>query len=373
MVEGVAMRLDEFPRLKATVARIEAIDPAWTARAEARLDRLTKPPGSLGRLEPLAARLCAIQRTLTPRTSPARIVVFAGDHGVAIEGVSAYPQAVTAQMVANFTRGGAAINALARMVAADLRVVDVGVAGRVDACGSAARFESRKVRGGTRNIARGPAMSKSELRAAIAVGLDVAETAASDGVAVLACGDMGIANSTAASAITAALTGASPAETTGRGTGIDDDTLAAKVAVVARALDVNRTGQRPLDALRTVGGFEIAAIAGACLGAAAERLVVVGDGFIATAAALAASRICPAFAGYWIAGHQSAERGHRLQLEALRAEPLLHLELRLGEGTGAALAIPLLHAAAALIAGMATFEAAGVSDRDREPAGEAAP
>ena len=365
----MAVTLDALPRLKSALGRVRPVDPSWRHRAEVKLASLTKPPNSLGRLEWLAARLCAIQETVSPRAAPRRIVVFAADHGVAAEGVSAYPSAVTAQMVGNFLQGGAAINALARAASADTWVVDVGVAGDigvegdVDAAGSAASFRSRRVRPGTRNIAEGPAMSPDELAAAISAGLEMADAAATDGVAVLACGDMGIGNTTAASAITAALARASAVEVTGRGTGIDEQTFLRKIDVVTRALRMNRPGREPLEVLRTVGGLEIAALVGAYIGAAARRLAIVGDGFIAGAAALVAADMCPSFLDYWFAGHQSLEPGHAVQLRLLRQEPLLQLEMRLGEGTGAALAMHLLGAAAAVMNDMATFDSAGVSRR----------
>lgn len=349
-------------RFHSTLASVRYADPAWRHRAEARLDTLTKPPRSLGRLEWIAARLCAIQETITPRTMPRRIVVFAADHGVTAEGVSAYPSTVTAQMVGHFLRGGAAINALARTAAADVWVVDVGVDGNIDAA-SGATFLSRPVRRGARNIAHGPAMFDDELVSAIEVGLDVADAAACDRIAVLACGEMGIGNTTAASAMTAAFTNMPPRAVTGRGTGIDDDVFERKIAVVARALQINQPGTHPLDILRAVGGLEIAAIAGAYLGAVAHRIAVVGDGFIATAAAMVAAGLCPPFLDYWFAGHCSCEPGHAVQLAFLRQVPLLRLDMRLGEGTGAALAMHLLDAAAAVMNEMATFDSAGIARR----------
>lgn len=360
----------DVPRLHSAIGCVRPIDPIWRDRATARLDRLTKPPGSLGRLEWIAARLCAIQETVSPRAAPSRIAVFAGDHGVAVEGVSAYPSAVTAQMVGNFVRGGAAINVLAREAAADVCVVDVGVAGHVYTEGDAAAFVSRRVRRGTCNIARGAAMSAADLTSAIDAGLDVAEAAARDGIAVLACGEMGIGNTTAASAMTAAFTRADVSDVTGHGTGIDHARFARKVEVVTRALRINQPGRNPIDVLRTVGGLEIAAIAGAYVGAASRRIAIVGDGFIATAAALAAAELCPSFLDYWFAGHLSCEPGHARQLAHLRQEPLLRLDMRLGEGTGAALAMRLLTAAAAVINEMATFDAAGVDERRELPASD---
>ena len=359
-------------RLQAAIRCIRSVDVAWQERAASQLDRLAKPRHSLGRLEEIVVRLCAIQETLTPKAARRRIVVFAADHGVAAEGVSAYPPSVTAEMVGNFLRGGAAINALAGIAGAEVCVVDVGVAGDIDTTGKAASFTSRRVRPGTRNMTDGPAMSDDDLTNAFDVGLDVADAAARDGIAVIGYGEMGIGNTTAASAMTAAFTGASAAAVTGRGTGIDTESLRRKVAVVTHVLRVNEPGGHPLNVLRSVGGLEIAAITAASIGAAAHRIAIVGDGFIATAAAMAAAALCPPFLDYWFAGHLSAEPGHRLQLERLRQEPLLHLGMRLGEGTGAALAMHLLAAAAAAMAGMATFDAAGVTDRQESPAAEAA-
>lgn len=363
MVEGVAMTSTTPTRFDEAIRRVRPIDTAWHQRAEARLDQLTKPPGSLGRLEWIAARLCAIQETITPRAAPRHIVVFAADHGVAEEGVSAYPSAVTAQMVGNFIRGGAAINALARAAGAHVSVVDVGVGSDIDAAGDAAAFVPRRVRAGTRNFTNGPAMSEGELTAALNAGLDVADVAANEGVAVIACGEMGIGNTTAASAVTAAMLGLPAAQVTGLGTGVDDATFARKVDAVTRALATNRPGCDPFAVLRTVGGLDIAAIAGTYIGAAAHRIAIVGDGFIATAAAHVAAAMCPSFLGYWFAGHLSPEPGHAIQLRFLQQQPLLDLGMRLGEGTGAALAMPLFSAAVAMMNDMATFEGAGVARR----------
>jgi nicotinate-nucleotide--dimethylbenzimidazole phosphoribosyltransferase len=357
----MAVSVARFDRLRTSIAHVRPVDRAWTTRAECRLASLTKPAGSLGRLEWIAARLCGIQESLSPRAAHRRIAVFAGDHGVTAEGVSAYPAEVTAQMVGNFLRGGAAINVLARAAAADVCVVDVGVAGHIGAIGDAASFVSRPVRPGTRNMTQGPAMTVEELQAAIEAGLDVADRAAADGVALLGCGEMGIGNTTAASAITAALARTSASSVTGRGTGVPDEVLARKIGAVERSLRRNRPGRDPIALLQTVGGYEIAALVGAYIAAAGHRIAVVGDGFIATAAAWLAAELCPAFTDYWFAGHRSPEPGHAIQLAGLRQEPLLDLSLRLGEGTGAALAMHLFGAAAAVINEMANFESAGVS------------
>ena len=339
---------------------VRPVDPRWIVRAQERLDRLTKPRGSLGRLEWVAARLCVIQETLAPVTAPSRILIFAADHGVASHGVSAYPPAVTAQMVGNFLKGGAAINALAAVAGSDVWVVDVGVAGPIAEEGRHASLVRLPVRAGSRSMVDGPAMTHDELDRALEAGIRAADAAAAAGIRTLGCGDMGIGNTTAASAITSALTGAPPAAVTGRGTGIDDERLAHKVALIAAALEKHHP-DTPLETLRCVGGLEIAAVVGAYLGAAHHRLAVVGDGFVTTAAALVAAALCPAFADYWFAGHRSPEPGHAIQLDCLGQRPLLDLDLRLGEATGAALALPLLAAAAAMISGMATFEDAGVA------------
>ena len=367
MVQGMAMTAAPLARLHEAIRRVRPVDIEWRDRAERRLAQLTKPPRSLGRLESIAAKLCAIQQTVTPRAATRRIVVFAADHGVTEEGVSAYPPAVTAQMVSNFLRGGAAITALARGAGADVCIVDVGVAGDVETSGNAAAFVSARVRPGTRNMTREAAMSEDDLAAALAVGLGVADAAATDGVSLIACGDMGIGNTTAASAMTSALLDAEPADVTGRGTGIGDEVLAHKMDVVRRALLTNQPGRDPLGILRTVGGLEIAAIAGAYVGAAAHRIAIVGDGFIATAAALVAASICPPFLDYWFAGHRSCEPGHALQLRFLNQQPLLELDMRLGEGTGAALAMHLIGAAGAVMNEMATFDSAGVAGPREAP------
>lgn len=351
--------------LDRTLRSIRPVDRSWIARAEARQRELTKPPGSLGLLEDMACRLCAIQESLRPEAFPRRIVVFAADHGVAAEGVSAYPVEVTAQMVANFVAGGAAINALARSVGADLRVVDVGVAREIRSIGDRAGFVSRRVREGTRNMTREAAMSEPEVLKAMATGIEEAQRASREEVRVLGLGEMGIANTTAASAVTAVLSGLPPARVAGRGTGLDEPGLKRKIDAIERALAMNRPrGEEPLDALRKVGGLEMAGLAGLTLGAAASRIAVLTDGFIATAAAAVATRIAPASADYLFASHLSTEPAHAVLLELIGRRPSLHLEMSLGEGTGAALAMSLLGAAAAAFNEMATFGSARVSNRD---------
>jgi nicotinate-nucleotide--dimethylbenzimidazole phosphoribosyltransferase len=349
----------------AAVGRVRPVSEHWRREGARRLDRLTKPPGSLGRLEDIALRCCAIQETLDLKTSPRRIIVCAGDHGVVAEGVSAYPKAVTAQMVANFLAGGAAINALASAAEADVWIVDVGVDGPIAADGRHARLLSRRVRNGTRNMLEEPAMSEAELLAALQVGLDLAAQAGADGVRLLGLGEMGIGNTTAASALTAAVTGRPAALVTGRGTGVNDDTFARKVRVVERAIARHRCAPgAPLDVLRSVGGLEIATLCGVCLGAAAHKLAIVADGFVATSAALVAAELAPALIDHLFAGHLSPEPGHAIQLEHLGLSPLLNLSMRLGEGTGAALAMPVIGAAALAFTSMATFESAGVSGQE---------
>jgi nicotinate-nucleotide--dimethylbenzimidazole phosphoribosyltransferase len=345
-------------RLLDTIAAIGPLDEAALVAARVRQDTLTKPPGSLGRLEEVAIRLAGITGRARPILNRKAIVVLAGDHRVVAEGVSAYPAAVTPQMVANFLHGGAAINVLARAAGARVVVVDVGVATPVAGAGLVAR----KVTPGTRNMAEGPALTRAEALQAIAVGFDVLDEQCAVGLDVVALGEMGIGNTTAASAITAALIGLPPAAVTGRGTGVDDAALARKVGVVERALAINHPDPTdPLDVLAKVGGLEIAGLVGVALGAAARRIPVVVDGFIAGAAALVAAELCPQVRDYLIAAHVSAETGHRAILGHLGLSPLLDLDLRLGEGSGAALALPLVEAAARLLDEMATFAEAGMT------------
>jgi nicotinate-nucleotide--dimethylbenzimidazole phosphoribosyltransferase len=338
-----------------------AAPPAHGVEAAARraMDQKTKPPGSLGVLEALAVRLAVVQGTLQPEVERGRIVVFAADHGVAAEGVSAYPQVVTGEMVRNFARGGAAVNVLARAAGLQVEVVDAGVAAEL---GDVPGIVHASVRRGTRNLAAEPAMTADEAGAAMDAGRAAARRAAADGVRALGLGEMGIGNTTSAAALLSALTGAAPELTVGRGTGVDDDGVRRKRAVVARALALHAgTLADARGALAAVGGLEIAAIAGAALEAPAHGMAVVADGFISTVGVLAAARMDPSIAPALFFAHRSAERGHGVALDALGARPLLELDLRLGEGTGAALAIPLLRAAARVLCEMATFHEAGVS------------
>jgi len=349
--------------LARTVAGVEAVGDALAPALKARLDSLTKPPGSLGRLEALALALGRMQDTVKPRATPRAVLVFAADHGVALDGVSAYPREVTAQMVLNFLRGGAAVNVLARQADARLTVVDVGV--DHDFGEPPPGLVIAKVRRGTDSIVRGPAMTRDEAVRALEAGIRVAEGCVADGVALIAAGDMGIGNTTPSAALTACFTGRPAAEVTGPGTGVAGEALARKVAAVERALAANRPDPAdPVGALAAVGGLEIGAIAGAMLAAARHRVPVLVDGFISTAGALVACALCPAAAGYLIAAHRSAEPGHRAALAHLGLVPLLELDLRLGEGTGAVLAMHLAEAAVRVLDEMATFAAAGVSERD---------
>jgi nicotinate-nucleotide--dimethylbenzimidazole phosphoribosyltransferase len=329
--------------------------------AQERLDQLTKPPGSLGRLEELARRLCVIQGQCPARIADPVIFTLAADHGVVEEGVSAYPQVVTSQMVENFLNGGAAVNVLARQAGARVVVADFGVASHL---GARDGLVSRKIGPGTRNIVKGPAMSLGEAIAAMEAGAELAEGEIARGADLLGTGEMGIGNTTAASAVTAAITGASPGEVTGRGTGIDDAGWRRKVETVEHALRLHHPDpQDGLGVLEALGGFEIAGLAGVVLAGAAHRVPVVVDGFIAGAAALAAVTIKPEAREYLIAAHRSVEPGHGHVLRALGLTPYLDLGMRLGEGTGAALLIGLARAALAILTEMATFKSAGVSDR----------
>jgi|SRR5579863_264429 len=350
-------------RLKKLLADIVSIDPHRLQCAQRQLDDLTKPPGSLGRLEELAARFVAASGKSHPRVEKKVIYTFAGDHGVSSEGVSAYPKAVTSQMVYNFLRGGAAINVLARHVGAEVRVVDVGVDHLFEALPG---LIQKKVALGTKNIAVGPAMSSSELSKALEVGFDLAEEGAREGIDLFATGEMGIGNTTPSSAIAAVVTGAPVRLVTGKGTGIDEETLQKKIRVIERAIEANQADPNdPLDVLEKLGGFEIAAISGFVIGAAAKRIPVVIDGFISTAGALIACELNNAVKDYLFFAHCSVEAGHRIMLRKIGVTPLLDLGLRLGEGTGAALGLGLVEAAVKILAEMATFSGAGVSGRER--------
>jgi nicotinate-nucleotide--dimethylbenzimidazole phosphoribosyltransferase len=344
-------------RLTKLCKAIAGPDGAAAARARRHLDTLTKPPGSLGRLEELAVRLAALTGR-APRVTAPVIFTFAADHGVVAEGVSAYPQSVTAQMVENFLRGGAAVNVLARQAGARVVVADFGVATPL---GAPAGLVARRLGAGTANLARGAAMTRARAVEAVEAGATLAEEAIGAGADLLGTGEMGIGNTTAASAITASITRAPVVAVTGRGTGVDDAGHRRKVAVVERALRVNAPDAADgLDVLARLGGFEIAGLVGVILAGAAHRVPVVLDGFIAGAAALVAVTLAPLARHALFASHRSAEPGHAVALGHLALEPYLTLDLRLGEGTGTALFIPLARAAAAIYGEMATFKSAGV-------------
>jgi nicotinate-nucleotide--dimethylbenzimidazole phosphoribosyltransferase len=336
-----------------------ALDRALEAELRRVIDMKTKPPGSLGRLESLALQMGLIQRATRPRIERPAMIVFAGDHGIAKEGVSSYPQEVTAQMVANFLSGGAAINALSRSVGMSLEVVDAGVATPIPIDHG---YERLSLGLGTRNFAREPAMSRETALEGIARGAARVRHHASLGTNVIGFGEMGIANTSAAACLMSRLCDLPIGECVGRGTGLDDHGLAHKRDVLGRALALYREGDA-IDTLATFGGFEIAMITGAYLAAACEGMTILVDGFIATSALLVAAKIAPEVLEYCVFAHASNETGHRRMLAHFDAAPLLQLDLRLGEGTGAALALPILRAAVAFVDEMASFESAGVSNK----------
>ena len=346
-------------RLQHLIDSVRPTDPAAEERAWSRLDSLTKPPRSLGRLEEVAAALARIQDTDRPTVDRKVIILMAGDHGVVAEGVSPYPQSVTLQMVANFASGGAAINQIAASVDAGLRLYDAGVAGDTSALKDVNQV---KVVAGTANMRHGPALTTGQAVAALLAGAEAARSAVDDGITLLGTGEMGIGNTTAAAALTSAYTGAPVDHVVGPGTGLDSAGIAHKVTVVSDALACNITSDTDaLEILAHVGGAEIAGLAGVMLGGAARGTCVLVDGFISGAAALAAVALCPGCRDYLLASHRSSEPGHGVQLEYLGMTPVLDLDLRLGEGTGAALAMALVDAACRMLSGMATFQEAGVS------------
>ena len=344
------------------VSMVKPLDEAAMAQAQARQELLTKPRGSLGRLEELSVKLAGIQGNPRPQIRHKVVITMAADHGVVSEGVTAYPQPVTAQMVANFLSGGAAVNVIARGVGARVVVVDMGVAAELK---PSPGLLSHKVAWGTRNMAVGPAMTEAQAVAAIESGMRVVMAEVARGLDIVGTGDMGIGNTTASSAICAVMTKRAVAEVTGGGTGLDDRRLSHKIEVINRALAVNRPDPaRPLDVLAKVGGFEIGGLCGVMLAAAAHRVPVVIDGFISGAAALLATALAPKLKDFLIASHVSAETGNQPLLDYLGLKPLLDLKMRLGEGTGAALGIFLAETAARVLNEMATFTEAGVSGKD---------
>jgi nicotinate-nucleotide--dimethylbenzimidazole phosphoribosyltransferase len=354
--------MNDLDFLNDAIASIPVPDQEWEARAWARLDSLTKPPRSLGLLEDVAHRVAVLQRTDHPAVPRKAIVLMAGDHGVIAQGVSLYPSEVTTQMVANFSTGGAAINQLARHASARVRVVDVGVANELLVTDGVVQ---RRVANGTADMTEGPAMTRDQALAAIRVGIEQVVELAREGIDLVGTGDMGIGNTTASAAIASVLTGVDAADVVGPGTGLDVDRVAHKTSVVRRAIAVNAPDPTDaLDVLSKVGGLEIAGLAGVVIGAAAQGIPVVSDGFISGAATLVALGVAPAARPWVFASHRSAEPGHAVVLRALGLRPVLELDMRLGEGTGAALAMEIMDAACAVMSGMATFGEAGVSGGD---------
>jgi nicotinate-nucleotide--dimethylbenzimidazole phosphoribosyltransferase len=350
--------------LNESLGRIKPFKKELYEVAQKRLDSLTKPPGSLGRLEEFAKRLVAIYGTAMPEIPKKVVFTFASDHGVAEEGVSAYPQEVTRQMVYNFIQGGAGINVLARHAGADVVVIDIGVNYEFE---NLPGLLKKKVLYGSRNMTKGPAMSREEAIRCIETGIELAHQYTDRGYSMFATGEMGIGNTTPSSAVCAVITGHPVTEVTGRGTGISDETLKHKIEVIERAIEINRPkASDPIDVLSKVGGPEIGAIAGLCIGAAEKGVPVVVDGFISTAGALIAYELDNTVVEYMFAAHQSQEIGHRVMLQHMGLRPVLDLDLRLGEGTGAALAMTILDAGLKIYREMATFQEAGVSDREKE-------
>jgi len=349
--------------LTETVAAIIPASREAMSAAQERQSMLTKPLGSMGALEDLGTRLCGMYGECPPPLpEPVSIAVFAGDHGVHAQGVSPWPQEVTTQMVGNFLAGGAVINALGRQVGAEVVVIDIGVAGEV---AQAPGLKARKIAAGTADMTKGPAMTPAQLQAAIDVGIEVARDCVAHGSRLLVTGDMGIANTTASAALVSVFTGLDVAEVTGRGTGIDNPMLAHKVTVIQTAIRVNGASpEDPLAALAGVGGFEHAGVVGYLLAAAALRTPVILDGVIACSAALVARAIAPDAADYWVAGHRSVEPGASAALAHLNLVPLADLQMRLGEGSGAALAVPLVQAGARILREVATFDSAGVTNKE---------
>jgi nicotinate-nucleotide--dimethylbenzimidazole phosphoribosyltransferase len=355
--------MDLFARsLAEMVAAIGPPDGAAMAATRDHQTRMTKPPGSLGALEELSVRLAGLAGACPPpMPEPAAVAVFAADHGVHARGVTPWPQEVTAQMVQNFVAGGAVVNAFAAQVGAEVVVVDVGVAADLPPAG---RLLSRKVARGTADFTAGPAMSRDEAHAALTVGADVARDLIAAGNRCLITGDMGIANTTASAALVCSFTGADPSAATGTGTGVDAATLARKVAVVGQGLALHQPDRGdPVGVLAAIGGLEHAALAGYILAAAAARVPVILDGVIAGAAALAACALAPNARAACVAGHRSMEPGHSITLDHLRLRPLVDLDLRLGEGTGALLALPVVQSAVRAVREVATFDSAGVTDK----------
>lgn len=352
-------------KLNEIISKIKKVDYSLAKETQRRLDNLTKPQGSLGRLEEFAKQVVEITRLENPSFKNKVIFTMAGDHGITDEGVSAFPKEVTVQMVYNFLRGGAGINVLANHVGARVVVVDMGVAGEIQKSKvKDQNFKDKKINFGTKNFVKGPAMTRDEAVKSIEAGIEVFEEEFEKGIDIVGTGDMGIGNTTPSSAIAAVVTGKVVEEVTGRGTGVDDKAFSNKIKIIKKAIEINRPNPKDgIDVLSKVGGFEIGGLAGVILGAASKRVPVVIDGFISGAAALVAYCIEPKAKDYMIAAHCSVERGHKIVLDHIGLKPVLDLDLRLGEGTGAALAMSIVEAGVKILTQMATFESAGVSER----------
>ena len=347
--------------LSKTIANIRPLDVKSMAAAKVRQDTLTKPTGSLGRLEELSIRIAGMQGKSLPQIKQKAVIVMAADHGVAARGTSAYPQEVTAEMVLNFLHGGAGINVISRQVGARVVIVDMGVAKKLE---SNPELISRRIAAGTQDMSKGPAMTVAQATRSVEAGIEIVVTEIKKGLDIVATGDMGIGNTTASAAICAVVTGKTAAEVTGRGTGLDDQQLQQKIMIIDEAITLNKPDfSKPLEVLAKVGGFEIGGLAGVILGAASHRVPVIIDGFISGAAALIAAGLCPQCTDYMIAGHCSVEPGHKIILQHLGLKPLLDLEMRLGEGTGAALAMSFAEISVRILMEMATFTEAGVAEK----------
>jgi len=356
--------MDEKMTLERVIEDIQPIDAEWLEKAKERTAQLVMPTRALGRIHDIGERLCAIYKTLKPSIHRKAFLVMAGDHGVVDEGVSAYPQVITGEMVRAFLKGGAGINILAGLIDAEVRVVDMGIIPRLDpdSLENGDRLLVRKVAEGTENMVKGPAMTRENAKTAILTGFLLASDLFKEGVEILGTGDMGIGNTTPSAAIGTVITGKSLAEMVGRGTGVDDQGLMRKKDAIRRAIEINQPDPGDgVDVLSKVGGFEMGGIAGCILAGACHRRPVVIDGFISTAGALIANALCPAVKDYLFAGHCSEEPGHRIMLNYLRLNPILDLGMRLGEGTGGALAMGIIEGAARISREMLTFEEAGVT------------
>ena len=358
----IQMTLDQI------VGSIDKLDTIWLKKASEHTDRLVMPPRALGRLHDISERLCAIQQTTNPNITSKAVVIMAGDHGIAVEGVSAYPQEVTGEMIKTFINGGAGINVIARHVGASIRVVDMGVVATLDPEHMQAgdRLLIRKIAKGTSSFTQGPAMTHDDAETAIMTGFQVAADLFNNGTQLLGTGDMGIGNTTPSAAIGAVVTGCNLDEMVGRGTGIDDEGLERKKSVIKKAIEINQPDLNDgIDILAKIGGFEIGGIAGCILAGAYYKRPIVIDGYISTAGALIASVLSPLSIEYVFAGHRSEEPGHRHMLNHLKLSPILDLEMRLGEGTGGALAMDIMEGAIKIFKEMHTFEEAGVTDKEK--------